>query len=390
MSHVSEGILHAYLDGALDELPGGEADSVRDHLARCTQCSIQLGEAGAVRDEAIAILGGILPPLDMPPLEDLRSRADVVRVEPTGTSGRLYRMGWAASVVLAVGAGWMLRDGEVIPLGMMDPIEVPSARRALLQSLTEELAGLEVTADDEDLVAAAISSTTSSDVVAQAPPDRVREDVERAASPVQETMTDATPRTGLREMTAETPAVFRQFVDSAESGVDQAELPAAEVLPEPLGVSGSQLVAIAPAAERDAAASVLRAEGRRPDVVTSARKAMAGLSLVPSNHSDEEDPDRHVGDAPPFVISGLELIDMSWISEGVTAGGVRVLQELEDGEILELLHLPEGVDPDDLDPFPEDGKAGVITPRDGGWLIMRGNRTVEELQALLERLDGAA
>ncbi|MBT3326298.1 MAG: zf-HC2 domain-containing protein, partial [Gemmatimonadales bacterium] len=73
MSHVSEGILHAYLDGALDQLPGGEADSVRDHLARCTQCSIQLGEAGAVRDEAIAILGGILPPLDMPPLEDLRS-----------------------------------------------------------------------------------------------------------------------------------------------------------------------------------------------------------------------------------------------------------------------------------------------------------------------------
>jgi hypothetical protein len=81
---------------------------------------------------------------------------------------------------------------------------------------------------------------------------------------------------------------------------------------------------------------------------------------------------------------------MSWISEGVTAGGVRVLQELEDGEILELLHLPEGVDPDDLDPFPEDGKAGVITPRDGGWLIMRANRTVEELQALLERLDGAS
>jgi hypothetical protein len=32
----------------------------------------------------------------------------------------------------------------------------------------------------------------------------------------------------------------------------------------------------------------------------------------------------------------------------------------------------------------------VITPRDGGWLIMRANRTVEELQALLERLDGAS
>ena len=284
----------------------------------------------------------------------------------------------------------MLRGGEVIPLGMMDPIEVPSAPRAPLRSLSEELAGLEVTADDEDLVAAATSATTSSDVVAQAAPDRVREDVERAASPVQETMTDAPPRTGLREMTAEAPAVFRQFVDSAESGVDQSGPPAPEESPEPLGVSGSELVALAPAAERYAATSVLRAEGRRPDVVTSARKATAGLSLVPSNHSDEEDPDRHVGDAPPFVISGLELIDMSWISEGVTAGGVRVLQELEDGEILELLHLPEGVDPDDLDPFPEDGKAGVITPRDGGWLIMRANRTVEELQALLERLDGAS
>ena len=65
-----------------------------------------------------------------------------------------------------------------------------------------------------------------------------------------------------------------------------------------------------------------------------------------------------------------------------------MLQTLEDGQVLEMFHLLEGVDPNGLEPFPEDGKTGVITPREDGWLIMRANRSVEELKALIARLDG--
>lgn len=417
MSHVSEGILHAYLDGALDELSGGEADAIRDHIAGCGECAAQLGEARAVREEAISILGGTLPAIEMPPLEDLRARAAVMPVAPRDTSRRLNRLGWAASVVLAVGAGWLLRGGQAVPVGMVDPVELQTSVAAQ-PAAVDLVATSEVDAADgrlfgdaagapspSDVVASrteqvasgsepTVPSTLSADAVAESEPRRMS--VVASAGAIErseETMTDVPPRTGLREITAESPAVIRGSVaGSAPLRQDRAEsIPPAQSAELRASPEARDLVAIAPERERESVGQALNLERTaREPTATSAFKATAELSLVSSSHSDEDEPSEHLGEAPAMVISGLEVIDMAWFVEGVVAGGVRVLQELEDGEMLELLHLPEGVDPDDLEPFPQDGKTGVITPRDGGWLILRANRTVEELQALLQRLDGVS
>src|SRR5690606_7401652 len=118
MSHVHEGALHAYLDGALDELPDGEARRVRMHLERCETCRQRLERERAVRSEAEAILADARPSIDLPTLEELRLLAGSgPGREERPHRTRLRRLGWAASVALAVGTGWMLRGTE--------PVRVP-------------------------------------------------------------------------------------------------------------------------------------------------------------------------------------------------------------------------------------------------------------------------
>ena len=102
MSHVDEGTLHAYLDGAL---PPGERGQVDAHLAECPACRERLAEARALIARADALLALALPAeRSAPPLHELRRRPMWRRVR--------WPIAWAASVTLAVGLGWMLRGRE--------------------------------------------------------------------------------------------------------------------------------------------------------------------------------------------------------------------------------------------------------------------------------------
>ena len=65
MPHVDEGALHAYLDGALDDYPNGEARRIRAHLERCASCGAALAEARSLRDTAEAVLA--TPTLNVTP-----------------------------------------------------------------------------------------------------------------------------------------------------------------------------------------------------------------------------------------------------------------------------------------------------------------------------------
>src|SRR5690606_5297442 len=69
MSHVDEGALHAYLDGALDEYPVAEARRIRAHLECCGPCIGRLEEERSVRERASAVLSAADAPVVMPPLE---------------------------------------------------------------------------------------------------------------------------------------------------------------------------------------------------------------------------------------------------------------------------------------------------------------------------------
>jgi len=386
MSHVNEGVLHAYLDGALDELSGAEAQATRDHIAGCSECAASLHEARAVRARAIAILGGTLPSVVMPPLEDLRARAAVSGAPVVAPRSRLFRLGWAASVVMALGAGWMLRGDRTEMLGAMDA--PPTGPLVRLPAYVAAAVPVEVESRSDELVRqAALNAKVELGVVA------VFEDA----------MTDLPPRTGLREITAGVPLTFAT-VDAADTKLFEASTPASEVLDDALGVAGKvgeevagaerELVALvpmsAPAKENRSVENRSVEEGDRPQRVmplTSAREATVGLAVVEPRGGDRSRRKRS-DDGGAFLVPGLELVSIFQLGEGVIPLGTHVLQTLEDGQVLELFHLLEGVDPNGLEPFPDDGKTGVITPREGGWLIVRANRSVEELKALIARLDG--
>lgn len=99
MSHVDEGTLHAYLDGAL---PPDERTQVEAHLAGCAECQERLAQARALVARADALLALALPgERAAPPLHELRRRPLWWRVR--------WPVAWAASIMLAVGLGWMVR-----------------------------------------------------------------------------------------------------------------------------------------------------------------------------------------------------------------------------------------------------------------------------------------
>lgn len=135
MPHVRDGELHAYLDGALDRLGPEVAERVREHLAGCTDCQAKVEQEREVREEASALLERALPgEIVPPPFEELRRRAavganDEAAVEseedtanterPTvplarpSTSFPAAKWAWAASLVLALGTGWMMGGGSL-------------------------------------------------------------------------------------------------------------------------------------------------------------------------------------------------------------------------------------------------------------------------------------
>lgn len=118
MSHVADGELHAWLDGALAHHAPERASRVAAHLEACGDCRARLEEAREVRDRADEILAAAAPPAaGMPPFEELEERAAAgpdegggraggpARPRPWG-SGPLRGLAWAAALLIGVGLGW--------------------------------------------------------------------------------------------------------------------------------------------------------------------------------------------------------------------------------------------------------------------------------------------
>jgi len=102
MSHVDEGTLHAYLDG---ELPSADRATLEAHVAECGACRAALADERALRDRASAVLGRARPlERPTPPFERIR-RTPARRPWQVRTA-----FAWAASIVLALGVGYLLRS----------------------------------------------------------------------------------------------------------------------------------------------------------------------------------------------------------------------------------------------------------------------------------------
>ncbi len=249
MSHVDDGALHAYLDGALDEYPPAEAARIREHLEGCPACSERLEEERSVRARAHDILGLAAPQVELPSFEELR--AYVERTRPAGPAIplRSYRMRLAASVVLALGTGWLLRGG--VPGGLPGDRTAPAVTLeseappppALTQAPAEDEGGVGVVSllAEEDVAVATGSGTDAVARAASTPieptfeEEKAQEELDVAASrrvaaaeavvapePAMatgfDTVTDFDADVGVSTMVAEAPAVRGASADAVELG----------------------------------------------------------------------------------------------------------------------------------------------------------------------------
>lgn len=176
MSHVADGILHAYLDGALDalsdagELPdGATAADIVAHLSSCADCRARLETERGIRDGAGVVLNDAAPlHVAVPPLSG-------VTAAPRARRARWLPMSWAATVLLAVGAGWwgseLWRAGSVTtaPVEQAAPrmqstaVDLPASR---MQSAESTAAAGDVTDRDGE---GSATSGSGADARAAAP-----------------------------------------------------------------------------------------------------------------------------------------------------------------------------------------------------------------------------
>lgn len=168
MRHLDEGRLQAWLDGPRAGLADDERARIARHLEACAECADRLE---ALRDEAEragALLGTPLPG-GPPAFDDVVARAERVGDDPsTRRPARRWRAtGWAASIVMAAGAGWMAND-----LIRRDPVAV--SRPAAVRTDEAPAPALEATGIRPG------ASTATAEPAVEAPPDPVA-DVARPA-----------------------------------------------------------------------------------------------------------------------------------------------------------------------------------------------------------------
>lgn len=398
MWHAEEGALHAYLDGALDELPSGEGAEIREHLATCPECAARLEEERQTREQTIAILSGpMLSQEELPPFEELRLCAEATSPPKVPGGSRLHRIGWAASVVLAIGTGWGLRGGQSDALGSMDMPDRPDLLPVLEVSSTtpdQDTSAsilLNKALDRGDQSADVVvslereGSVLVQDVAAENVGDLAVEVIQVAVMDVVAedavAMDVLTLQDRLDNVLTPSPLEQNALVDFRVNGASANRL-------------GRALPVNRVAAGRIANEDISEKRARRlgQSVMTSASRSATG---VPFSNGDASEPrrerrdsGRRGGDEGPLVVPDFNVIVIEAIEEGAAAGGTRALQWLTEADTLELLHLPEGVTPTDLASLKEEDMAELFAQRDGLWLVMRARRrSVQELEGLLERLD---
>jgi anti-sigma factor RsiW len=330
MSHIDEGVLHAYLDGEAAALTGPDGRpldpaAIERHLAECAECHGRLAEARRVRDRAASILDTSGPAVSPPPFAEVVARA---RSRSRGRRvlqlNRLTALGWAAVVVLAVGVGWIAREAVgfreaepgVAPGTEATPAELaqqPGPRAAESPTLTDA---------DQRRSPEAATGQPVSPPAAQAEP--------QAPGRGEGAIAQATPPIAEAEEAAAAPSEPNEVPAAAPSALEPADTRVAQQ-PD--------------AAERfaDAAAPAearARAE-EAPQAGVAARRLQAAADAEWAV-ADQETAEDHVG-GPLLTVPDLPVIAVR-VGRVDGTPAVRVVQQLPAGDSLELLQLrvPEG------------------------------------------------
>ena len=117
MSHLESGTIHALLDG---EIPSSELGPIQGHLAACAECRALLETERGL----LAASDGLIELLELPGDTPITTRAPRRRW--------IRGLAWAASVVAAVGLGWVGRGWQrpdspsrVLSNQAVTPVAVP-------------------------------------------------------------------------------------------------------------------------------------------------------------------------------------------------------------------------------------------------------------------------
>jgi hypothetical protein len=433
MLHVDEGALHAYLDGALDEYPTAEADRIRSHLEACAECAERMEEERRVRSDAHALLGLAAPAVEAPDFEELRAYVERTRGAGRGVSTRVYRLRWAASILVALGTGWLLRGGVPGPATPMPDAVVASSGAEDASALARADADGPTVTRVEPLVSA--PSTVAAGRTAPTEPDpsaAKTEDAGSARARAAFAQSAAPPAPSGQPAGAPTEVVVEAEISSAQvaeaqvSALPDAELRAsadAEIRSlardESLGGAGVRSLEANTAADvepsatdavespaafddraalaaRESADEVDTAEAGQPEVEGQADEEAERLQRAPTVvtalEQDAFAPRRSVDeevepvtDEPSLVVPGYDVLSVTNLGRGTASLGVHVVQRLADGSTFEIYHLEPEVERDAV-PSAGPARDEVSVRTEGGWIVLQGPLPRSELEELLARL----
>lgn len=424
MRHLDEGRLQAWLDGPRAGLADDERAQIARHLEACAECAGRLDALRGETERAGVLLGTPLPG-GPPAFDDVVARAERVGGAPsTRRPARRWRAtGWAASIVLAAGAGWMAND-----LIRRDPVAVsrPAAVRTdEAPAPTLEATGIRPGATTEtDAPAAGASggagAAEPADEGARSPaaPVSAAVEPERQAAPFEGDRARSTAEAARREgAPAAAPGVITGRVIDAASG---RPLEAAQVFVPELdagaltGSDGRFLVALDPKSGFSAADSLTLAVELIGYGAQSRPLALpAGDTVVPEFRLESTAlalEQLVVSGAPVPPPTAVSLSEGAWsaAAEGDAAdalGGVpsrvpglavvgletgpasglplvRLTQALDDGEPLVLIQAPGPFQVVDL----PGGWSVATTERGERWIAAAAPLPREALEALLARV----
>jgi hypothetical protein len=351
MPHITDGQLHAHLDGATGALApdgalhdGPAASEIEAHLHTCADCRARLEAERAVRTAAGLILADAGTTVEVPPFEQLLREAPADAARPRARSW--LPLAWAASLVLAMGGGWWVASmsGPVARLAQTVESALGDAPDAPLATAVEKVATTPDYGEPDvmrraqvaqaDAPAADEAALSAADAGALSAGDAAALHAGAAARPLGEPMASRVAA----EHLAATPAGVTGARTEAAARVDVA---AAPVTRSPMP----------PTAVRTAAAPPVRSE--QPEREQQLRAGVDVLhlptppsSLVEVTRATGSDPagwsrlqpwqGAH-GGVPVLVVADGGAASAEFRVDSILGTVVRVQQQLDDGAAVELL-----------------------------------------------------
>lgn len=336
MWHVDEGTLHAYLDGALEAGGSPGPETVEAHVQACAECAARLEEAARLHERARAILRtGAPEEVPIPEFDQIRARTQRTRRAAPSRRRWVPPLAWAASVVLAVAAGWSVRGAllgpevaaltsELGPAGEPSPAARVAAERAAATVADSGEAAAVVAAAPAGQAAAEREPTPRVEAPGEKPPPALEQ---------RERLARAEARLGLE-------AGARAEADRIEIAPTTLAAPAVEAADRAAAVEAAAGKDSAQARLAEDARSRMRAEAARVPPPTLARPgasgALSAARWIPVDESAAvEWLDAPLVRAEALPIAGVAIARV----EGVPVA--RAIYALEAGRFLELFQWRE-------------------------------------------------